>query len=455
MSHLPSSIFVLFGATGDLARKKLLPAIIALKEHNPLSKFFIIGAAKDAGSSEIFQDPIFKQISDIFEYVQVDFNNKSDYERLKLAVDDYKKKLGIKNKIIYCATAAQFYCTISQHCHAVGLAMRGKNNLGGTDTLVYEKPFGMDECSSRKINGCLKALFDETQMYRVDHYLTKSLVTSLLLLRFSNPFFKAPWNNTYIDHVQIIFSETVSIAGRGEFYDAFGALKDVVQNHVFQLFSLIALKEPHHINAQTIAHAKAEILKKTQFIGGVLGQYDGYLHEQGVKNSSKTETYAALEFAIDTPDWYNVPFFIKTGKNLPEKKTEIHIVFKHMPKDIFGAEGKIANSLVLQITPRAGFQLHLNAQKPGELYSSIPIEIDYCYSCSLGPEHPATYEILLHQILLQDRLIAVNPEEIEAAWRIIDTIKKQNLPVFNYEPGTSGPKEAEEFMERKHLSWKV
>lgn len=455
MMAIDSTLFIIFGVTGDLARKKLLPALQILAHNNPTQKFFIMGVAKDPIEDIDFSNQVFAQFEDRFSYMQIDANNADDYARLHHSIVEKMKLLGIRNRLLYCAVGANLYAQISQLSHDSGIIQKGINELGGQDTIVYEKPFGWDRSSALAIHTKIQNLFDDSQIFCVDHYLTKSLVTSLMLLRFSNTFFKTIWSHQSIEQIQIIFSEKVAINERGEFFDAFGALKDVAQNHILQLLSLLAMEEPEIISAESCMFAKTEVLQKTEFISGLFGQYEGYLQEKGIKPNSKTETFVALELSVNTPRWQHVPFFVKTGKNLGIKSTEIHIILKNIHKDIFGAAAQGPNSLVLHISPQGGFELYLTGQKPCELYQSERIKLTYSYECNLGPEQHSTYELLLHHILLKDRLLAVSFDEIDAAWRIIDDIKDTNPTLYSYMPGTSGPAEADHFMAEKQVAWKA
>lgn len=455
MTSIRDTVFIIFGVTGDLARKKLLPAIQLLMQNNPEQKIVIIGVARDPIEKIDLQDPVYAQFANKFTYLSLDAGNKKDYEHLEKLSTEYMQAFAITDRLIYCAVGSNLYEQISVYCQEMDIVQKGKNSFGGIDRIVYEKPFGWDANSALQIHKKIQSLFNEPQIFCIDHYLTKSLVTSLMLLRFSNMFFKAIWKNECIEQIQIIFAENIAICERGEFFDAFGALKDVVQNHILQLLSLLAMEEPEEITPESCMHAKAEVLKNTRCISGVLGQYEGYRQEKGVRPDSKTETFAALEFAIATPRWEGVPFFVKTGKNLHTKSTEIHIVLKDISKDIFGARTQGPNSLVLHISPQGGFELYLTGQKPCELYQSERIKMSYSYACNLGPEQHSTYELLLHHILIGDRLLAVSFDEIDAAWRIVDAIKAKKFPMYEYALGSSGPEEAKSFIAKKQFEWKV
>lgn len=444
---IPGTLIIVFGATGDLARQKLLPAIQLLIQHNPQTPFFIIGVAKEPYIDQ--QVEPYSVLGDRLLYQQLNAANPEDYKKLEKVAGTIMEQKGLKNKLLYCAVGSNLYKMITIYASEAGLLSRS-NNMGGKDMIVYEKPFGTDLDSAREINQTIAQYLDESQVFRIDHYLTKSLVTSLLLLRFSNSFFKAFWSRQWIKQVQIIFSEKVSIAGRGLFFDIFGMLKDVVQNHVIQLLSLIALDEPQTITIKQVKEAKAKVVSRTRFVRGILGQYEGYQQEKGVAQGSQTDTFVALELAVDHPNWTDVPFLIKAGKSLDKKATEIHIILKEQNQDIFGAKAQGPNSLILRISPQGGFQLDLTGQKPNTLYEAAPIALNYDYAYTLGQETHSTYELVLQQILIGDQILSVSMEEIEAAWNIIDNIKKQQLPLYTYTPGGKGPSQSDTFITNGH-----
>jgi glucose-6-phosphate 1-dehydrogenase len=468
MSKLSSWTIVILGATGDLTRRKLIPALYALLEHGSLLKFVFVGAAHDAVPLEqIFasaspyvkhkNQALWEKFIEHSYYHQLDFERIADYQLLSDKLADYEALFNLSgNRLFYLAAAAQFYCTITENLAQSGIAWHQSAHHDKIARIVYEKPFGWDLASAREINICIKKYFDEQQIYRVDHYLTKSLVASILLLRFTNTLFEPVWHTHYIDHVQIIFSEKLSIEGRAAFYEQFGALKDVVQNHILQLLSLIAMEPPTDFKPELISACKAELLKQVIVKDGLLGQYNGYRSEPGVNPHSTVETFVVLELAIETERWRGVPFFIKAGKDLADTTTEIHIIFKEVSKQHFGGPGSFdPNILSIRIAPNSGFSLALNVQKAGMLNTVISIPLDFCYTCTFGTRFPKAYEILLKEVLTGDHAIAVSSQEIEYAWQIIDKVKTADFPLYWYEPGTKGPAEADEFIENKKRKWRL
>ena len=382
---------IILGITGDLARKKLIPACYALFQQEAYKGSILVGAAHDVTTIDVlletskdyiedFDPAIWQNFKNRAYYQLLDFNTLKDFELLAQSISKYEaQNFILHNRLCYISAPTDFYCNITKHLAQTGIIVKQTENP--THRIVYEKPFGWDLASAQSINTCIKHYFSELQVYRVDHYLTKSLVQSLMFVRFANILFQAVWNNKYIDQVQIIFNETVGIAGRGSFYDRYGALKDVMQNHMLQLLSLTAMKKPEMLNAQTIGHAKATILEATKVESLVRGQYVGYRAEKDVADNSDTETYVAMKAVVDTPEWKGVPFFLKTGKSLTEKSTEIHIVFKGLEKKVFGMPGLFeSNSITLRITPHSGVAVQLNVQKSNSLHV-VPIEIDFCYQC--------------------------------------------------------------------------
>jgi glucose-6-phosphate 1-dehydrogenase len=454
-------LILILGASGDLAQKKLLPACFELFKKN--QNFIVIGAAIDTtDAASILRKAeqyvnhdnadMWARFACHFFYKQLDFAKLADYTALAHEIKSYEKEFKLSpNRLIYLAAASDFYCAITTNLALSGIAQRQVDNTI-FQRIVYEKPFGWDTESAGKINNCIKKYFNEEQIYRVDHYLTKSLVNSIALIRFANSLFEPLWNNNFIDHVQIVLSEKISVGKRFQFYDKYGALKDVVQNHMLQLLALIGMEKPIDLSGEKVSAAKIEVLKHTRITDGLYGQYTGYTPDT---IQSKTETFAQLELAIDTPRWHQVPFYLKTGKNLDHKSTEIHVVFKPISKQLFNAQGFFEpNILSIRISSNSGFSVQLNAQKSGAVDNVSTVKMDFCYNCLFG-ELPHAYEILITEILNGDRSIAVDPQEIEYAWHIIDSVKLLQLPLYSYTPGSNGPIQAEEFNQRKNIRWVI
>jgi glucose-6-phosphate 1-dehydrogenase len=454
--------FILFGATGDLAHKKLLPAFYALLKHQRAhTRFLFIGTAKDTITADTLlqqvfapTDPLYDELKKCFYYMPIDFKDEEGFKKLAYFIEEKETEHAMNgNRVAYLAVPAQLYCPMTRFLASSGIIKRPTDHMQGYHKVVYEKPFGWDLSSARAINQCIKEVFEEEQIYRIDHYLTKALVMSIGLARFSNIIFKPLWNRDYIDNIQIVFNETDTIEGRGAFYDAYGALKDVVQNHILQLLSLICMEPVESLEPTHVTLAKQEVLKVTQVVSGLLGQYEGYKKEIAVHPLSTTETFVVLQCSVDTPRWQGVPIYIKTGKALYKKSTNIFISFKPISKALVGLEGMFdPNVLTIQISPNSGFSLRLNTQK-GADRSVVPIAMDFCYRCVFGPEEPHSYETLLYSVIAGDKSISVSSQEIEQAWKIIEDIEYLRLPLYEYKQGGPGPQAAALFARTQGFTW--
>lgn len=456
---------LIFGATGDLSQRKLIPALYSMyKQSRNQIKFIFVGAAKDDISIdqlfdlakeniEDFDQTIYEELKKISYYHRVDFNELNDFKKLAYKIYEYEKKYNLKpNRLIYLAAPADFFCRITQNLSESNIISKLSND-NIWQRVVYEKPFGWDLNSAKSINECIEKYISENQIYRIDHYLTKALVNSITLFRFSNIVFEAVWSSDYIDNIQIIFSETASIEKRGEFYDRYGALKDVVQNHMLQILSLIAMEKPVTLDQKSITESKSEVLKNISIEDGILGQYEGYLQEENVKKDSKTETYVALKCFVDMPRWSNVPFYLKTGKCLYKKSTEIHIVFKKVSKKLFLLPGFYdSNILSIRISPDSGFSFRLNALK-GSTDKILPMTMDLCYRCLFGFDLPRSYQVLISEIMKGDKGISVSWPEIKYSWKFIEQVNNLQLPMYRYKQGSYGPEKVLKFSEKYNFNW--
>ncbi len=447
---------IILGATGDLSRSRLLPTLYEIIKHRDDLSFAFIGSAKDQiDIVDLIQESItgdkelIAKLCKRSSYIQVDFTKPETFKELAEHIDTTERKHTLSgNRLVYFAIASQWYCTVTKLLTQYGIVSKN-----GTHRVVYEKPFGWDAQSAQEINACITKELTEEQIYRVDHYLTKSLVTSLLLTRFSNVFFEPIWNNTYIDQVQILLNETEMLDKRGDFYDKYGALKDVVQNHMLQLLSFIAMEKPPSFDPETISEYKNHVLKHTTITDGLLGQYDSYKQVPGVDPNSHTETYALLKAKVDIPHFKNIPIYIKTDKALDTKSTEIHIVFKPQAQELMQKTGTFdANRLIIRISPDSAILLRLNAQK-ARAPEVLPISMEFCYRCTFGQEQPHSYETLFYEIMRGDKSATVTLEEIVYAWNIIAQIQNLSLPLHSYTPGSSGPPEAQEFTKKYGINW--
>ncbi len=448
---------IIFGASGDLAKRKIIPALYRLVERNILTKFLLIGAAIDHISSdemlqraqefiENINPAVWEKLKKAALYQPLNFTNSADYADLQQQTDEYEKKYGMSgNRIIYVAAASQFFCAITSNLAASGLAQRLGAEEKTWHRIVYEKPFGHDLASAQHIDRCIEKSFFEQQIYRVDHFLSKELVSNIALLRFTNIFFEPIWNNHYIDNIQIILDEKIGIDGRGAYYDKSGALADVMQNHMLEMLALIAMESPATLTGDDIRTARATLLAQVNFADGIVGQYDTYRAEPAVAADSKTETFAAVIVTINNERWRGVPFYLKTGKKMSAKQTSITITFKKVDCLLAKQCPTQANSLTIQIAPQQFFALQVNAKKMGTSSEVEPVLMDFCHNNSA----PLAYETLLEAIYKADQSVAVRFDEIEYSWKIIDAIKAANLPLYSYQSNTQGPEELEKFL-RKH-----
>ncbi|MEX0939873.1 MAG: glucose-6-phosphate dehydrogenase [Candidatus Babeliales bacterium] len=462
--------FVILGATGDLTKRKLIPALYRLIQDKKIDNFLIVGAAIDQVAADEFiergrdfistiDENIWAQLKKASYYQKLDFNKPSDFIHLTKFVNQLEKEHNLPgNRIVYLAVPAHFFCDITEQIGKSGLVKTaGEDGLvnGVWQRIVYEKPFGVSLQSACKTNECIVDYFNENQIYRIDHYLTKELVSSIVLVRFTNMIFEPLWNKKYIDNIQIILSETLGVEGRGRYYDKYGALKDVVQNHMMQLLALVAMELPEEIIAKHVRDQKAAVLQQTSCVDGILGQYEGYRSEKDVARDSDTPTFAALKMMVDTPRWQGVPFYLKTGKALYKKDTSIHIKFKEVPCSLRNHCIYTSNYLTIQISPDASFSIQLNTKKPGATHEVTPINLYFSHNYVFGTTTPEAYEVLFEQIMNGEQSVSVRFDEIEYSWEVVDNIEKMNLPQYQYKQGSKGPEELQEFDKKNKIGWRA
>lgn len=458
---------VIFGATGDLARRKLIPALYRLIKQEKLKNFIVVGVAIDDATPQdiisnakgFIKDPddsILDTLQTRFFYQRLDFNNESDFGQLQKRLKDLEKDHKLNgNRLFYLATAASFYCAITEHLATSKVCAKRAEGKTPWNRIVYEKPFGHDYATAEEINTCIQKYFDESQIYRIDHFLTKELVSNIALIRFTNCVFEPLWNNRYIDQVQIIVSEEIGIEGRGRYYDHYGALCDVIQNHVLELLALVGMESPEKLSGNYIRDRRAQVLKDVQVIDGMLGQFEGYQKENDVKPDSKTDTFAAIFLRVNNHRWSGVPFYVKTGKCLKKKETVIYIKFKQVDCLLTRSCPVPSNWLKIEVSPEAIFSLTLNAKKPGFNEEVMPVDMEFCHSCIFGAVTPESYEVIFEEVVRGEQSISVRVDEIEYAWRIVDTIKSKNFPLYSYECGSSGPEEITQFEQKHGMRWKT
>ena len=476
---------IIFGASGDLSARKLFPALFQLERLNLLEDDLRIAAvARTQQSLEDFL-PVLKgkmssymgndapteeewaSFTQRFSYVSVNFSEPDQYGELRDWLDDDRVSL------FYFATPPSLFAPICEHLSAT-------NCLAGDCRIVVEKPIGENLESSVKVNETLAKYFDEKAIYRIDHYLGKETVQNLLVLRFANSFINSQWDNTCIDHVQITVGEMVGIEGRWSYYDKVGQLRDMVQNHLMQLMCLVAMEPPNSLEAESIRDEKVKIVRALRRIDAqsvtekvVRGQYingwirgtavPGYLDEDGCEmDSSDTETYIAIKAHIDNWRWSGVPFYLRTGKRLPEKVTEIVIQYKSLPHNIFGTGANIPNKLVIPLQPNEGIELSMVSKKQSlkermSLQSHL-LDLDFREGSDLD-RIPDAYERLFLDAIQGDQSLFVGREEIEESWRWCDQLiaacKEQQVPALPYQAGSWGPAKAEVLIEKDFRSWHV
>lgn len=458
--------FVILGFSGDLAKRKLIPALYHLVKHKKITQFLLVGAAfDDTDVATIFanakpfilncDEAIFASMQAKAVYQRLNFMEQKDFDALAVRVNELEKQHGLPGKrIIYCAAASQFFCPITQHVAVAQLAEKKATTDPIWHRIVYEKPFGHDSQSAQEINACIAENFNESQIYRIDHYLTKELVGNIALVRFTNLVFEPLWNNRYIDNVQIVLSEKVCVEQRGAYYDQYGAVRDMLQNHMLELVALIGMEPPENLKGEYIRRERAKVLEKIKVVDAVLGQYEGYQQEKGVAPDSTTETFAAAYLTVDNHRWAGVPFYLKTGKCLDKKETVIHIKFKQVDCLLTKNCPMDSNYLTIEVAPEASFALTLNAKKPDTEMDVVPVKMEFCHSCIFGEMTPESYEVIFQELVRGEQSIGVRFDEIESAWKVADHVRDLNAPVHTYEKGSSGPKELEDFARKHGIRWR-
>ena len=462
-----NTTFIVFGITGDLSKRKLIPGLYQLIKDKKLNNFAIIGVGLEDKKNDDILNPSKEFVHDLdkdiwqhfvshFFYLKNDVRDEHDFQKLKELILEKERTYKLSgNRLAYCATPAKVFEDITKYLVKFGILKHKETSDKSWYRIAYEKPFGYDLDSAKKLNKTILSLLDESQIYRVDHYLAKEIVENILYIRFTNHIFKALWNSQNIESVQIILGESYGVGTRGSYYDSYGALNDVVQNHMLQLLALVGMNEPQKLTGDDIRNCKAQILKDVRADSGFLGQYEGYKNEPGISKESETETFAVLKLFVNDDRWKDVPFYLKTGKALKEKSTKIHIQFKKVDCKLTKSSCPIeGNVLTLTVFPQGGFSFEVNAKKPGERDAVVPVVMDFCYEC-LMPSTPEAYEYILQDIISGDQAISVRFDEIEYSWQIIDSFKKLNLPLYIYGQNSKGPeKELIEFASKNKFIWR-
>lgn len=487
-------VMVVFGADGDLTKRKLVPSLYTLAANGLLPKeFALVGLAKTEFSTEEFRRKLSRDVREfapgpfdasVWEsllprlyYVTGDFLDPAAYARLRNQLDEVERTHGTRgNLAFYLATAPGFFSEILRHLGAAGLT---REPAGAWRRVVVEKPFGRDLASARALNEEIRRVLEERQIYRIDHYLGKETVQNLLVFRFSNGIFEPVWNRRYIDHVQITVAESLGVEHRGHYYEEAGALRDMVPNHLMQLLSLVAMEPPSSFEAEAVRDEKAKVMRSILPLHpldvlrfAVAGQYGegmvegravpAYRAEPNVSPESNTETFIALRLVIDSWRWADVPFYLRTGKRLPRRVTEIVIQFRRPPLMLFrrtAVERLAPNLLVVRIQPDEGISLSFGAKVPGPTVRIGTVQMDFQYARYFGGAASTGYETLLHDLLAGDQTLFMRSDSVEEGWRVVEPILDvmRSLPAAsfpNYAAGTWGPPEADELMAREGRQWR-
>jgi glucose-6-phosphate 1-dehydrogenase len=486
-------ILIIFGASGDLTYRKLIPALYSLKIQNMLpAKFEVIGISRSAISNDDLRNKLKKgivsysgesnlkdEIIDSFtshiSYFSMETSTASEYEKLNSYIAGINAASDTRgNYIFYLATPPSLYTIISGSLAGAGLF----NQANGFRRIIFEKPFGYDLESCRDLNKKLHEILAEEQIYRIDHYLGKETVQNLLVTRFSNGMFEPLWNRNYVNYIEITSAESIGVENRGGYYDTAGAMRDMVQNHLLQMVGLTAMESPTSMDPDSIRNEILKVFQSFQPIVAdevekyvIRGQYtgsrvrgeclSGYRSEKGVEPDSRTETFVAIKFYINNWRWGGVPFYIRTGKRLPTRVTEIVIHFKPTPHFLFHTDdaNRSANQLIIRIQPDEGILLKFGMKEPGAGFVVKNVSMDFHYSQLADLRVPSAYERLLKDVMLGDSTLYSRDDTVETAWKFLEPIRNAwinnpSIKIYGYPCGTWGPETANDLIEGKDLTWR-
>jgi len=485
----PSGL-VIFGVTGDLSRKKLMPAVYDLANRGLLPPGFgLIGFARREWDQEDFEkvvydsvrehartpwsEDVWRQLSSGIRLVAGDFDDDGAFDRLKQTIEELDAERGTNgNHAFYLSIPPKSFPLVTKQLSRSGLASERADSFR---RVVIEKPFGSDLKTARELNSVVESVFPADSVFRIDHYLGKETVQNILALRFANQLYEPIWNANYIDHVQITMAEDIGVDGRAGYYDGIGAARDVIQNHLLQLLALTAMEEPATFNASDLRAEKEKVLAavripadlanhtaRGQYRGGWQGgeEVTGYLEEDGINFESKTETYAAMRLDIYTPRWQGVPFYLRAGKRLGRRVTEIAVVMKDPPQQLFSerqTSSQGPNAIVIRVQPDEGVTIRFGSKVPGPGMQVRDVTMDFGYGHSFTEDSPEAYERLILDVLLGDPPLFPRHEEVELSWKILDPIEDfwaANGKPDSYLPGSWGPKSADAMMAIDGRSWR-
>jgi glucose-6-phosphate 1-dehydrogenase len=489
----PPATLVVFGATGDLAGRKLYPALAALAGRKQLPTCFaLVGVARTEMSDGDFERRVFESIDaaeksederkafaelDVtFKYVSGSFDDHDTFGRLDMALNEVEAHCGTEgNRLYYLSTVPSAFETVATGLGAAGMAKEPDN---GFRRLVIEKPFGHDLETAQALDATLHQYFAEHQIFRIDHYLAKETVQNILALRFANAIFEPLWNRRYVDHVELTVAESLGVEHRGTFYEQAGALRDIVQNHLLQVLSLTAMEPPASFAADAVRDEKVKLLRsirpmqpwdlpgrvvRAQYAAGEVDgeEVPGYREEEGVSPRSTTETFLALRLEVDNWRWAGVPFFVRTGKRLPHRVTEVALRYKRvpfLPLPSTAVDSIEPNEMVLRIQPDEGVELSFGAKVPGSPFQVRTVPLDFSYDETFSESPPEAYERVLYDALAGDATLFIRADEVEQSWRIvqplIDAFRHEALPLYEYPAGSWGPKEADDLIGSVGASWR-